>query len=232
MTSSADRGRSPRRATAPPPVDAERIALASYPRSGNTWIRFLLESATGERCGSIYDDRIMPRGSRGLVIKTHALDSARYARAIHLVRNPFDVIESHFYWKRDVAGNRQVEWDTHVANGIEEWQRHTEHWLTAPVDIRRVRYEDLHAAPAAVLADLVQWLNRRVTAAAVEAAVAAGALEEMRTLHPKLGTAFFRRGAVGASYTAFSRSQREKIRRVLGPLLDRFGYADMSIPSD
>lgn len=69
-----------------------RIALASFPRSGNTWVRFLLENATGQPCGSLYRDRVMPRGEDGIAIKTHELDSSRYARAIHLVRNPFDAI--------------------------------------------------------------------------------------------------------------------------------------------
>src|SRR5687768_1117494 len=70
-----------------------RVALASFPRSGNTWFRFLLESATGELTGNTSQHaRILPRGNDGLVIKTHQRDSHRYTHGIHLVRNPFDVL--------------------------------------------------------------------------------------------------------------------------------------------
>ncbi|MEA5596130.1 hypothetical protein [Rivularia sp. UHCC 0363] len=78
-----------------------RIALASFPRSGNTWFRFLIEESTGVKTGSIYDDRVMTRGLEGIVIKTttHQLDSSRYTKAIHIIRNPFDAIESYYSWK-------------------------------------------------------------------------------------------------------------------------------------
>ena len=41
-------------------------ALASYPGSGNTWLRFLLEGATGIFTGAIYNDsRIIKAGHLG-----------------------------------------------------------------------------------------------------------------------------------------------------------------------
>jgi len=117
------------------PDPKSRTALASYPRSGNTWVRFLLEKAVGELCGSIYKDRIMPRGGEGIAIKTHALDSDKYDRAILVVRNPFDVIESYFFWKRDVAG-KKAEWDENMRTTAAEWREHTKHWLAAACPVR------------------------------------------------------------------------------------------------
>ncbi len=204
---------------------APRIALASYPRSGNTWVRFLLEAATGERCGSVYADRIMPRDSEGLVIKTHELDAGSYASAIHLVRNPFDAIESYFHWRRDIGGDRRTEWREHVAQCVEGWERHTAYWLATPLPCRRIRYEDLHASPDEVLRGLLAWLERPVDAAAIATAVAAANLSALRDLHPTLGTHFFRRGEIGASHAAFTRQQRRAAARRLKPLLDRLGYA-------
>ena len=207
----------------------QRIALASYPRSGNTWVRFLLEAATGERCGSLYRDRIMRRDTHGLVIKTHQLDSARYWRAIHLVRDPFDAIESHFHWQRDIAGRQRTRWDQHVEKGVEAWKRHTEHWLEAVCAPYRLRYEDLHAAPQTALLDLLRWLERPVSEAAVSAAVAAGSLANMRSLHEMLGSRFFRRGEVGASYQAFTDRQLRAAVDRLAPLLHRLGYDEVVV---
>jgi sulfotransferase family protein len=198
--------------------------LASYPRSGNTWVRFLLEAITGERCGSRYADRIMPRAAEGLVIKTHALDSACYSRAIHLVRNPFDAIESHFHWKREIAGDRTTQWEDHVERGIEAWRAHTEHWLAAPGDCHRLRYEVLHAEPAHAVREILIWLGRPVSDAAVDVGVAAGSLAKMRDLHPTLGARFFRRGQVGASYSAFTLRQTRAVVDRLEPLLCYLGY--------
>lgn len=161
------------------------------------------------------------------MIKTHGLDSVRYARAIHLVRNPFDAIESHFHWKRDIAFNRAVQWNAHVAEGIEAWGRHTEHWLDAAIAMHRIRYEELHAAPGDVLRQLLLWLGRSVPDAVVDEAVAASGLTDMRELHPRLGAQFFRRGEVGASYASFTDEQARAAVQRLEPLLRQLSYTDV-----
>jgi hypothetical protein len=206
-------------------VSGARIALASYPRSGNTWVRFLLEAATGESCGSVHKDRIMPRGDEGIVIKTHQLNSASYDGAVHLVRNPFDVLESHYHWKRDIAGELDREWERHVDEGVPAWKAHTEHWLAARCLVLRVRYEDLHADPVEQLRTVLEFLGRPASEVRLREAVQAARLEDMRVLHPVYGERFFRRGQVGASYSAFTEAQRQVVQSELGPLLQRLGYS-------
>lgn len=96
------------------------VALVSVPGSGNTWVRGLLEKATGVCTGSIYCDAPLRfKGFVGenvhdgsvLVIKTHTSDfqwrgtrlenrnilDTLYGAAILLIRNPFDtfVAERH-----------------------------------------------------------------------------------------------------------------------------------------
>ena len=93
------------------------VALVSVPGSGNTWVRGLLEKATGVCTGSIYcDSPLRSKGFVGedvrdgsvLVVKTHTsdyqwkgvevekryLDDALYGSAILLIRNPFDALVS------------------------------------------------------------------------------------------------------------------------------------------
>lgn len=59
------------------------VALASFPGSGNTWIRGLLQQATGICTGGIYCDRMLRnsgypgeslRSGNTLVVKTHQVD--------------------------------------------------------------------------------------------------------------------------------------------------------------
>ena len=40
------------------------IALASFPRSGNTWIRYLIHGATGIFTGSFYNNGCMTSQSK------------------------------------------------------------------------------------------------------------------------------------------------------------------------
>ena len=84
------------------------IALASYPGSGNSWVRQLLESATGIYTGAEYcDPAYVAAGMIGehvntsnvLAVKTHTplfthvkVNKLKYDKAIYIVRSPFDAI--------------------------------------------------------------------------------------------------------------------------------------------
>ena len=97
------------------------LGLASYPSSGNTWLRYLIEGITGYYTGSMYNDIMLrKKGFYGegipadsgmvLTVKTHGHttgEGAHVARqkqimynhhrevnnsAILLIRNPFKAI--------------------------------------------------------------------------------------------------------------------------------------------
>ncbi|KPI93166.1 WSCD family member AGAP003962 [Papilio xuthus] len=82
------------------------IALASYPGSGNTWLRYLLQQVTGIVTGSVYMDyNLRKHGfpaeniSDGsvLVVKTHQYAPSnleQFESAVLLIRNPRDAILS------------------------------------------------------------------------------------------------------------------------------------------
>ena len=83
-----------------------RAVLESFPGSGNSYVRQLLESATGIYTGAIYcDPAYLKVGMIGegletenvLVIENHELFDPKalpklYDKAIYIVRNPFDAI--------------------------------------------------------------------------------------------------------------------------------------------
>jgi len=204
-----------------------RVALASFPRSGNTWVRFLIEEATGELSGSVYNDRIMPRSREGVVIKTHELDSYRYTHAIHLLRNPFDAIESYFYWKRDVGGNDRITWNEHVEQSVLEWRAHTQHWLQVRYPTYRLRYEDLHGDTIGQLRSLLSWLCYDLPSERLMAAVEEANLDKMRKKGSKLGRRFFRRGQVGKGIERFTEEQRRFVIDHLQDLLEVCGYEEL-----
>ena len=105
------------------------VALGSFPGSGNSWVRQLLESATGIYTGAIYcDGSYIGAGMIGegvttenvIAIKTHdwpyaAKTRLNHDRAIYIVRSPFgSILSEHnrflasFYRKKLRLGDRHT----------------------------------------------------------------------------------------------------------------------------
>lgn len=107
------------------------VALISFHGSGNTWVRHLLEQATGVFTGSIYCDGglkiVFPGESvcsgNVIAVKTHHTDTTdlpkdiqmamgkqRYDKAILIVRNPFEALlsEANRRWNFKRSVNNHV----------------------------------------------------------------------------------------------------------------------------
>lgn len=174
-----------------------RTALASFPRSGNTWVCYLIEQLAGQPCGSVDQDRVLPRGPDGIVIKTHALDSHRYGRVLLLIRDPFAAVASYHRWQAAIAG-RPVAWEPFSRRALADWLAHARHWLAAPLPRMVASYERLRADPAAGCRRIADWLELSVDEDRIAAALAASTPEQMRLLSP-LGERFFGGGTAGGA---------------------------------
>ena len=98
------------------------IALASFPGSGNSWVRQLLESATGIYTGALYCDPAYVRaGMIGegvstqnvIAIKTHEIPAKakkrlNHDKAIYIVRSPFAAILAFYNWQRTSQKSRHT----------------------------------------------------------------------------------------------------------------------------
>ena len=107
------------------------VALVSFHGSGNTWLRYMIEQATGYFSGSIYCDSVLKKVFPGeavasgnvVVIKTHHADARtlpkdvqlsagreRYHKAIVLVRDPYDALvsEANRRWNSNRSVNSHV----------------------------------------------------------------------------------------------------------------------------
>lgn len=145
------------------------VALASFPRSGNTWMRHLIHEATGfgskymlnPETGPVHEAAAIPQiaDESSPLIKTHALDASQYEAAVHIVRHPLSAISSYLDYcqKFNIQVSRKAEFITVEATG---WVRHTEHWRMAlQCGILKgyypVRYEDLSADTGGKLAEIL-----------------------------------------------------------------------------
>ena len=116
------------------------VALVSFPGSGNTWVRGILEAATGICTGAIYcDASLRSQGFIGenlqsgsvLVVKTHGSaamwsgsQSKRksFGSAIFIVRNPLNALVAE--WNRKVANkfhSKTVSLETHTKSAGKVW---------------------------------------------------------------------------------------------------------------
>jgi hypothetical protein len=210
----------------PPPPPAARgltvlptdVFLVSYPRSGNTWLRFLLANALrpdppatfatfGEVVPDIYDetDAQLLRRPSPRVLKSHEPYDARYRRVVYLVRHPADVAVSYYHY---LIKMRQIPpgydfarfVDSFVRGRLDDfgtWGDHVTRWLDARGDSGFVllRYEDVLEAPAGALRAGLELVGVEVDDDAVAQAVARSTAEELRRLERETATALptFRR---------------------------------------
>jgi len=95
------------------------VLLSSYPGSGNSWVRQLIETAAGIYTGSVYcDPSYVSSGMIGeglrtgnvIVVKTH-FSKIESSKIIYLIRNPFDAMVAE--WSRFVTRRNMA--DRHVS---------------------------------------------------------------------------------------------------------------------
>ncbi|MBU2669671.1 sulfotransferase domain-containing protein [Actinoplanes bogorensis] len=163
------------------------VWLASFPRSGNTFLRIVLSRLYDVPASVIYDydgvaDRLGPeligaidrpasldamRGSDQVhLIKTHRPRDADVHdddRAICLVRDGRDALVS---WARQLSEDPDRDFRTELTSliagtrGTRGWGVNVLSWLDPPVPHRfRLRYEDLIRDPAGAAARIVATLD-------------------------------------------------------------------------
>ncbi|XP_077977094.1 sialate:O-sulfotransferase 2-like [Glandiceps talaboti] len=159
------------------------VALVSFPGSGNTWTRHLLEIASGIYTGSIGNDRGLFRGGfRGqledyrkgntLIVKTHYCDRKHeFSSAILLIRNPYNAIIAEYRRRhgdhvsrfplQNITGKY---WEEFVAEHSSYWQRLHKCWLTEKRRILVVYYEDLKKDTISNIDRMMSFLNLTFTA--------------------------------------------------------------------
>jgi hypothetical protein len=144
------------------------VVLISFPKSGRTWVRFMLEAAgvrieyshsgAGNRSGLPFD-AIAGRVSEW-----------RDRRVVFMTRDPRDtVVSCYFQATRRIAEEARfngsiAEFVRHPGYGIEKIARFNLHWLEQADlfrDFTVVTYEGLHAGTLAELSRVVGFATRR-----------------------------------------------------------------------
>jgi len=193
-------------------VFPDDVFLVSYPRSGNTWTRFLIGNmldpsdpvtfATLEaRIPEIYftPDHTLREQTRPRILKSHECFQPHYPRVIYLVRDPRDVAVS-FYHHNIKAGNITDGYpmDEFVPRFIRgefdpkwgSWSDHVKSWVMLrgySPDFLAMRFETMKQEPLEQLARIADFLRPRgfsvpSTRDRLERAIKLSSPERMRKL--------------------------------------------------
>lgn len=147
------------------------MLVASYPKSGNTWLRFLLANLVTQRDVDFADVEVVaplvgrhataPRAlsGGGRVIKTHERYRREYSRAIYIVRDVRDVALSYerfitgYGIRHDSREDFLRAFVRGTLDGYGTWMDHVASWTThrPSADILVLRYEHLRRQPLEAL---------------------------------------------------------------------------------
>ncbi|XP_053313157.1 WSC domain-containing protein 1 [Spea bombifrons] len=156
------------------------VALSSFPGAGNTWVRHLIEHATGYYTGSYYFDGTLYnkgfkgekdhwRSGRTICVKSHESGKREiemYDSAILLIRNPYKALMAEF--NRKCAGHlgyaterhwKSKEWPEFVNSYASWWASHALDWLQYGKRLLVVHYEDLKKDIIGKLREMVDFLG-------------------------------------------------------------------------
>jgi len=182
------------------------VFLVSFPKSGNTWSRFLIanllrpeRSADFATIRQLVPDpfgttkREFERVARPRVIKSHECFDPRYPRVIYVVRDPRDVVISQYHYHRKC---RKIEDNYDLQKFVGRflagqtcphgsWGEHASTWLTTRRGGPRfllIRYEDLIADGVREVGRMASFLGISATPQLLAQAVERSSADKMRKL--------------------------------------------------
>lgn len=183
--------------------------LVSYPKSGNTWMRFLLAKLLSDDTGFDSIEQIIPdiyrhpdselaKITSPRILKSHELFDPRYGTVLYLVRDPRDVLLSYYHHHRKFRqrhGDGSIpEFTTAFLAGrldrYGSWSHNVGSWIEArsgDADFCLLRYEDLKLDTAAGLARAAAHFGIEANPAAIDASVRFCQFERMRRMEQEQG---------------------------------------------
>lgn len=229
------------------------IFVVGYPKSGNTWFRFLIAGAVYgidldlAPSSLVYD--LIPdlhylpfykRFHSPMFFKSHYLPLPEYKHVIYLVRDGRDVMVSYFHHLSAIRGEEitfsdLVQGDDYLEFGM--WHDHIKAWLQNPYKARLMitRYEDLITQPLQEMRRLCEFVGvgrpdsllnqviEKTSFTAMQNKENRNASFRENPMWPK-NKNFFRRGQIGSHKDEMPSEFKVKFLEQAGPMLQELGY--------
>jgi hypothetical protein len=190
-------------------VFPEDIFVVSYPKSGNTWMRFLIGNLLFQdepitffnienKIPDIYKNtnRKLLQISPPRILKSHEYFDPRYKKVIYIVRDPRDVAVSYYYHcikfriikqtdKMDRFLNQFIEGKI---DNFGSWEENVGSWIGArkgDPNFLLLRYEDIMNAAEDALKKIAVHLEIDATYESIVRAVGLSSFDRMKKLEKK-----------------------------------------------
>lgn len=226
------------------------IYIASYPKSGVTWLQHAL-------CGMIYgmDVRLTPdslvnmlipdthsnkyylRTGRPVVFKTHALPQKNMKRVIHLVRDGRDVLASYHAMMKNLGRKISLKEMIIDKKGLFpcDWGTHARNWMSNPynAEIIRISYEELKKEDGETFKKIASFIGVQLSDERIAEIVEQSKFEEMQKKEIKMGWGnghvmkeglFIRKGKVGSYKEEITEELTVFFENENADILKKLGY--------
>lgn len=212
-------------------IDPTDKFLASYPKSGSTWVRFVIAQYLADEVGVGFEnvkDYVPTLGKHagapravagGRLIKTHesTRDSVQHGgKTVYVARDGRDVAVSSYHYLRRLGvyeGDIGAFTGAMLAGRVYPygtWQDHVSGWLDRrdqqPERVMVLRYEDMLTEPYELAAEALSFLGITVEPERLARAVKENDLESMRSKEARVPTATVSPRARDSQATPFVRS--------------------------
>lgn len=211
--------------------------FVSYPKSGRTWIRFILaqlgieEQILFHHAGFEFNDAAKP--PLNFSLKDHLEQYSKIEKLVYLTRDPRDIIVSLYF---QVTGRFKdyFHYDRSIAEFIRDdyfgavnLQRFREMWneLSRSLGFLQVSYEMCHRNMVSVMHMMLSYYEFDIPARQIEMAVHNASFEKMKAvelsrkfphpwLRPRNESLKVRRGKVGGFHDYLSEADEAFLNRV------------------
>lgn len=229
------------------------IFVVGYPKSGNTWFRFLIAGAIYgieiEYAPSVLVYDLVPdvhylpyykRFQSPMFFKSHHFPRPEYRRVIYLVRDGRDVMVSYFHHLSALKGS-EINFSDLIHNNIHlgygNWHEHVEAWLGNPYQSQMIiiKYEDLLSQPLVELTRFCDFMGVRRSEALLQRVIKTTSFSELQkketgnkdfrenSLWPS-DKNFFRRGKSGSYKDEMPKEILDEFLHQAEKTLTKLGY--------
>jgi hypothetical protein len=202
-----------------------RVILASFPKSGNTWVSFTIANMYNQLeprfpeidFHNIHDinPEIRPNNDERKsslfkdfpgIFTTHSYFQKKFEKVILIIRNPWDVLYSYYHYlngerRRNLSLTEVIKHDRH---GIRPMVEHIESYIGNCRNLLIITYENMHADPARESGKMARFLDLDISIHTINTVVKKVSFKSMRRIEIKKGRKygtpdflFTRKGKIG-----------------------------------
>ncbi|MCW5519197.1 sulfotransferase domain-containing protein [Aureitalea sp. L0-47] len=228
--------------------------MVSYPKSGNTWMRFLLINSVFNKDKSLvsYNDleKYIPsihRSSKAdidnikgfRIIKSHFVKK-EYPKIVYLIRDGRDALVSYYFFQKDVYDFQGTfaEFYFHEGYGkIGSWDKHVkkalDYQINNPDNIIIIRYEDLINDTENTLINVLNFLGQKTTPKQLAWAIENSSFHKLQKMQSEEAIViddknvnFFRKGRSNQWPSYFTEKMLLDFELKAGDILNQFKYSN------